>query len=388
MKKLTTDEFIERAKRVHGNKYDYSKVEYINNHTKVCIICPIHGEFWQNPNSHLIGFGCKKCTKNIVLSNTEDFILKAKEVHYDKYDYSKAEYVNANTKVCIICPIHGEFWQNPYNHLNGTKCPKCGNEERSKKMRHKTTEDFIKEAIKIHGNKFDYSKVEYISSHKKVCIICPIHGEFWQQPKRHLKGEGCKKCYGNQRKTTEEFIEQAKKVHGDKYDYSKVEYINERTPIEIICHKKYKNGMEHGSFFQKPYPHLKGNGCPHCRNSSLENRILKLLKEKNIFFEKEKTYEWLINDGHMYLDFYLPKYNVAIECQGVQHYIDIEIRGRKNYKYIHKNDLLKNELCKKNGIKIFYFTEKVIYENYCKNKELTYYDFNSMIKDIKNECTP
>jgi len=384
MKKLTTEEFIELAKKVHRNKYDYSKVEYKNNRTKVCIICPQHGEFWQIPASHLKGIGCPSCggTKRLT---TEEFIKRAKNVHGNKYDYSKVEYTNQSSKICIICPIHGEFWQIPANHLNGSKCPKCINEYRSQKIRKKDTKDFVNEAKEIHGNKYDYSKVEYISSNKKVCIICPQHGEFWQKPKTHLNGEGCKKCYGNQRRTTKEFIEKAKQIHGDKYDYSETEYKNRRTKVKIICHKHYKNGIEHGIFYQNPYLHINGSGCPHCRNSRLESKIFKLLTENKIKFEKEKTYDWLFNNGHMYLDFYLPQYNAAIECQGVQHYADIEIQGRKNYKYIHDNDLLKNKLCKENGIKIFYFTDKNMYDNYCKDKELTYYDFNSMLNDIKNE---
>ena len=386
MKKLTTEEFIERAKQVHGNKYDYSKVEYINKRSKVCIICPLHGEFWQIPYTHLKGSGCPSCS-GVKQLTTEEFIERAKQVHGNKYDYSKTEYVNQATKVCIICPQHGEFWQAPHNHLHGTKCPKCVNEDKRKKMVRRTSEDFINEAKQVHGDKYDYSKTEYVNQATKVCIICPQHGEFWQTPKNHLKGEGCKKCYGNQRLTTEEFIERAKQVHGNKYDYSKAEYKNRRAKIKIICHKCYKNGIEHGVFYQNPYLHLMGRGCPHCRNSYLETKIFKLLRENDISFEKEKTYEWLVNNGHMYLDFYLPKYNVAIECQGVQHYADIEIQGRKNYQYIHRNDLLKNKLCKENGIKIFYFTDKNMYDNYCKNKELTYYDFNSMLNDIKNEYT-
>lgn len=124
-KKLTTEEFIEKARKVHGNKYNYSQVEYINTKTKVCIICPTHGEFWQTPNKHLNGYGCKKCSGYFV-DSINSFIEKAKEVHGDKYDYSKSIYVNARIKVCIVCPIHGEFWQEPYVHV-GQKCgcPKC-----------------------------------------------------------------------------------------------------------------------------------------------------------------------------------------------------------------------------------------------------------------------
>lgn len=323
---------------------------------------------------------------------TEEFIKRAKKIHGDAYDYSKTCFIKSSEKVCITCKKHGDFWQLPFNHLKGQICPKCSNENKSldKVL---TTEGFIEKAKKVHGDKYNYSKVEYKGCKEKITIICPIHGEFVQTPNDHLSGYGCKKC-GNKstwdnrgRITTEEFIKRAKQVHGNKYDYSEVEYKNRRTKVKIICHKCYKNGDEHGAFYQNPDLHINGRGCPHCRNSRLETKIHKLLIENNISFEKEKTYEWLVNDGHMYLDFYLPQFNVGIECQGVQHYADIEIQGRKNYEYIHQNDLLKNKLCKENGIKIFYFTDKNMYENYCKNKELTYYDFNSMIKDIKNEFT-
>ena len=146
-------------------------------------------------------------------SNTKEFIEKAKEVHGDKYDYSKVEYIDANTKVCIVCPIHGEFWQKPSNHLQGKGCLVCAQRRNTI-----TKEEFIKKAREVHGDKYDYSKVEYITSTTKVCIICPKHGEFWQTPCSHLQGCGCNKCRSL---ATEEFIEKARKVYGDKYDYSK-----------------------------------------------------------------------------------------------------------------------------------------------------------------------
>ena len=129
MSKKTTEEFIHEARKKHGNKYDYSKVVYLNNHTKICIICPKHGEFWQLPLNHLSGRGCPKCAHEgngeRCRSSKKEFIKKAREKHGDKYDYSKVEYVNCETKVCIICPQHGEFWQSPNSHLIGHGCPKC-----------------------------------------------------------------------------------------------------------------------------------------------------------------------------------------------------------------------------------------------------------------------
>lgn len=188
MKKLTTEDFIRRAKEVHGDKYDYSKVEYVNNSTKVCIICPIHGEFMTIPTNFLRGHGCSKCSGK-ARPTTDEFICRAREIHGDKYDYSKVDYKGNKTKVCIICLEHGEFWQSPNNHLNGKGCPKCINPNHGL-----TTEGFIQKAREVHGDKYEYSKVEYKGVLTKVCIICPKHGEFWQIAREHLNGQGCPIC--------------------------------------------------------------------------------------------------------------------------------------------------------------------------------------------------
>ena len=261
-KKMNKEEFIKKAREVHGSKYDYSKVEYSNSKTKVCIICPGHGEFFQSSNAHLQGKGCPKCGINIRIEKTKmstaEFIAKAQEIHGNKYDYSKTEYSNSRTKVCIICPDHGEFWQTPTLHLQGNGCPKCSGKNKL------TTEEFIEKARKVHGDKYDYSKVDYKNNHTKVCIICPDHGEFWQTPSNHLKKQGCPKCgftIRNEKNTmtTEEFIAKAREVHGSKYDYSKSEYQNCNVKVCIIC-------PEHGEFWQLPSSHLSGRGCPKCIN--------------------------------------------------------------------------------------------------------------------------
>ena len=140
---MTTGEFIQKAKAVHGDKYDYSKVEYVNNKTKVCIICPKHGEFTQVPHNHLLGQGCSDCAREKYTEkrthSLEDFIEAAKAIHGNKYDYSHVVYVNAHTNVCIICPVHGEFWQRPSHHLGGHGCSKCATEKNAEKIRpHKT----------------------------------------------------------------------------------------------------------------------------------------------------------------------------------------------------------------------------------------------------------
>ena len=240
MRKSNNINFIEKANKIHNNKYDYSKVDYTKASKKVCIICPTHGEFWQTPNKHLSGRGCSKCSGKYKM-DTNDFITRAKEIHGSKYDYSKVEYINNNEKVCIICPEHGEFWQKASNHLNLKHgCPKCKGKKSSERQL-KDVNTFIIEANNIHNNEYDYSKVNYIGANKKVCIICPIHGEFWQTPSAHTNlKQGCPQCgklkiNTQKRLTTEEFKQKAIYVHGDRYDYSLVEYVNYDTPIKIIC---------------------------------------------------------------------------------------------------------------------------------------------------------
>ncbi len=161
MKRKTNTKFIEECKQIHGDKYDYSKVNYVNARTKVCIICPVHGEFWQLPSLH-IGqkCGCPLCNGTFKKTKTM-FVEEARKVHGDKYDYSKVNYVNNSIKVCIICPEHGEFWQTASGHLRGRGCPKCGLKSIAEKKL-LTTEEFIKRSKKIHSDEYDYSKVHYI----------------------------------------------------------------------------------------------------------------------------------------------------------------------------------------------------------------------------------
>jgi hypothetical protein len=256
--KSNTEEFIEKAIKIHGDKYDYSKVDYNTASDKVIIICKEHGEFEQTPNNHLRGANCQKCS-GCYQSNTEEFIEKAIKIHGDKYDYSKVDYNTTSDKVIIICKIHDDFLQTPNGHLNGTGCPKCNGGVKS------NTEEFIEKAIKIHGDKYDYSKVNYNNCHTNIIIICKKHGEFEQSPNNHLRGANCQICVGNYKSYTEEFIEKARKLHGDKYDYSKVDYINNHTKVIIIC-------KEHNEFEQTPQSHLSGSGCTQCGIISMKEK--------------------------------------------------------------------------------------------------------------------
>lgn len=260
-KKKTKQQFIEEAKLIHGDKYDYSKVNYINTHTKITIICKKHGEFEQTPYGHINKKqNCSKCTGHYK-PNTKEFIEKAKIIHNNKYNYSKVKYKNCKETIIIICKKHGEFKQKPSSHINGNGCSKCGYINNGTKSK-KSNLQFIKEAILIHGDKYNYSKVNYVSSKLSVIIICKVHGEFKQTPNIHLRGSGCIKCKKTRKSNTKEFLQKAILVHGDKYDYHKVNYINNSTKIKVIC-------KIHGEFEQKPNNHLQKQGCPLCSKNIL-----------------------------------------------------------------------------------------------------------------------
>lgn len=292
----------------------------------------------------------KKLTK-------EDVLARCKQIYEDKYDYSKINYKNYDTKIVVICPKHGEFEIRPDHFFNGCGCPKCGHEKGGEKIS-LTKDEFVDSAKKTHGNKYDYSKVEYINAKTKICIICPEHGEFWQTPDAHMRGANCPKCniVRNYKYSIKEFVEKSKKIHGDKYDYSKAEYVNYKTPLCIIC-------PEHGEFWQKPRDHFKGCGCPSCDESKLEREVKLFLDKNNIKYEREKRFEWLRYKYPLVIDFYLPEYNIAIECQGEQHFKDRKFFENYSFEKRIEMDNLKFELCKKNGLKMLYYSKKYLLPN-------------------------
>jgi len=218
-------------------------------------------------------------------------------------------------------------------------------------VRKLTKEEFIEKAKLVHGNKYDYSKVNYINNSTKVCIICPEHGEFWQLPNSHLLSFGCSKCTNNYNYTTEEWIEKAKKVHRNKYDYSKVNYLNNYTKVCIIC-------SLHSEFWQTPDNHLGGNNCPKCMNkSNLEVKVSTFLDDKVKVLKNYRGFKWLRYKKPLELDFYLPDYNIAIECQGRQHFYSKGTffeNNNQEYKNVKERDRIKKELCEKNNLPLYY----------------------------------
>lgn len=348
----TQEQFIEEAKKVHGNRYDYSQVVYKNNHTKVKIGCPIHGYFLQTPKDHLNGRRCFKCFGSARHTN-ESFIAKARKVHEDKYDYSKVNYVNGKQKVIIICPKHGEFLQGALLHSQGHGCPECYKE--SKPL---TQEEFIERSKKLHNNKYDYSLVEYKTCATKVKIICPVHGVFEQQPQGHLQGWGCVKCGNeNQMYSKEKFVELANKVHNNRYDYSKSVYKGSTKDILITCPK-------HGDFIQRASAHLEGEGCPVCCQSRGENKIGSYLRETGVKYIPQYKFDDCKNKKPLPFDFAIFNNDGSLRClieyQGVQHYQQIFWSGKEwsSFKEQQKRDKIKRDYCAKRGIQLLIISYK------------------------------
>ena len=260
-KKKTLDEFISDAVKIHGGKYDYSKVNYQGSSKKVIIICPLHGEFIKSPATHISGQGCRSCSGYIEL-NQDTFIERAGAIHRNRYGYSKTEIKNKNFKVIIICSEHGEFEQLPHNHIKGAGCPKCAKNARSTNQRYSLS-DFTVSVRKVHGSSYDYSEVIYVNSQTKVKIICHIHGAFMMKPNSHFNGQGCPKCgrISMREKISlefSEFLTRAKNIHGNQYKYLESSYKNYTSKMQLFC-------AEHGFFEQTPHSHISmKSGCPKC----------------------------------------------------------------------------------------------------------------------------
>lgn len=441
---MTKEYFINRANCIHNNKYDYSKLpSVVMSKDKITVICPIHGEFIIIANNHLNGRGCNICKNKDLTSkqNEKKFIEKAELIHDGKYDYTKAKYINAKNKICIICLKHGEFYQTPDIHLRGSGCPKCSNENNKHNL--SNTNEFINKAIKLHGNKYSYNNVNYISDRVKVCITCLKHGEFWQKPNCHLQGRGCPKCAGKN-KTNDEFINKIIQKFGNIYDFSKTNYKKshekviigynnhffEITPSKLLSSNKpiimdrvynsndfiiksslkHKNKYdyskvvyeksnekvcilcpEHGEFWQTPNIHLSGCGCPNCKSSILENEIKNILDKNKINYIQQYRPDFL-NDkfSHKSLDFYLPDHKIAIECQGIQHFNSIKYwSGDVGLSNQINRDVSKYEKCNLNNIKLIYYINEhislknIINDNIFKNIYNTLNSFKKLDKILK-----
>ena len=263
---VSTEDWIVKAKEVHGDKYDYSDTVYVHCLQDVRIWCSVHGFFVQQASNHLRGSGCQQCGWQVdrvasgprEVVTTEIWAARARTVHGNLYDYAKSVYVNSSTKIIIVCKIHGEFEMMPSNHVsNASGCIQCGRLSAAE-LRSHTLEWFEGEAKKVHEvMKYDYSHGMYVNMDTPIEIRCPLHGTFVQAPYNHLNGQKCPGCANRVRYNTETYITAAIKVHGQRYDYSKLQYITAHEPVQISC-------ALHGIFEQKAYCHLAGKGCGRC----------------------------------------------------------------------------------------------------------------------------
>jgi predicted nucleic acid-binding Zn-ribbon protein len=346
---MSQEDFERRIKEVHGDKFDLSKSIFINAMTKLPVICLEHGEFLAMPSELFRGVGCPWCGGSKKYTQ-EEYIKEILKVHGNKFDISKVIYTGSNNYVTVICYEHGEFIIRASNFIKDRGCPKCGRLIAIEKTK-KDFEYYLQEFQKKHGNKYDYSKFIFRGSEVKGIIICTIHGEFEQTPVAHLN-YGCKKCSIEARakslmKTEEEkfeyFITKARKVHGNKFEYFPDEPLTEDLKRKIKCVSKGH------VFYQDQSSHLRGIGCPYCNESKGENAVCGILDKYNIKYTREykipevkETY----NKNYEY-DFFLPEYNILIEYHGIQHYQHIIFFGDVNeFEKTKRRDFAKETLAK------------------------------------------
>lgn len=307
-------------------------------------------------------------TKRLTL---DEFKYRAKAVHGEKYSYEKSIYSGYNEKLTITCPIHGDFMQTPHSHLDGCGCKECRKITLSKKLR-KSQEWFLKKANEKQGDKYDLSKAKYIKNNAPITVICHIkdcngieHGEFVTTPNSFLDGKGCPKCAREIRaeknsKIKYSFKENLEKRWKNDYSFSNFEYNGYDKKSIVHCNIC-------GNDFLSSYHILMNNeGCPYCRMTKLEKEIDKECKSRNI----KTIYQFSIKDGgRKRYDFFLPKYNTIIECQGEQHFNGIDFSKNKNtsldllLKQQVLRDDFKYKIAIKNNYKIIYYTKSSLFHN-------------------------
>ena len=371
--------FKEKSINKFGDKFDYSQVDYTKNDVKVKISCKEHGEFWTTPMNHLVSMhgGCPECytrwKRENKLDTQEIFIEKMRKKFGNDVSFEKTVYVQSNQPVTIT--YKGEdFTATPNRLLTKFKFKKYS---RGKVV---DTETLIKEASKIHNNKYDYSKSQFKGSKTKVCIICPEHGEFWQTPEQHLKGRGCQACghiktCDHTRGNTEDFVKRAKEIWGDLYDYSKVEYQNNHDKVIVIC-------KEHGEFLIAPSNHLAHKGCPICKTSKGELKIKEYLDSRNIKYNWQ--YSIHLNclaklTNLIIADFFIEiaDKKCIIEYNGIQHYQYISCfhEDEDAFKRQLRRDAELRKHCLENNIYLL----EIKYDN--KNIEETLDNFLESLKE-------
>lgn len=309
-RRMSASEFVEKAKIVHGDTYDYTNVIYTSAHAKVSIICRAHGTFEQGANSHLTGRGCPKCGnaragQSCRLDGSE-YLARAVAVHGTSYDLSRISFDGMSKKIEVICRSHGSFFPTASNFVSlGSGCPVCARANTGMKTR-KHEARYITEAVKVHGGQYTYGKVIYKNNAAYLTVFCKDHGKFSQLAQDHLGGSGCEKCA---RPTFDQasFTANATARHGGIYDYSDSSYTGTVNKVRILC-------PVHGEFLQTPNMHVnEGQGCPSCARVGPSRGQLEIAELLRPFTEVEVGVKF----GRKEVDILLPSLGIAIEFHGL-----------------------------------------------------------------------
>ena len=387
----TFEGFVEKAQKVHGDKYEYIKESFVKTNEKLQIKCKKCGNiFEQKGISHLCGCGCTYCNPPHTRLTTEQFKEKISKTHPNLEVLS--EYISSNKPITVRCKIHDyTYITTPHRLRQGANCQKCYDDRRGSTLR-KSIETVKKELKEIHGDKYEfpYIEKEYVNNKSKITAICKIHGEFKTTLNRLLKGCGCKRCADilngkKKRLPLDVILKRFNKKHHFKYEYPYIEKEYETTQSLITI-----NCPIHGEYKQKVYIHLDGCGCPTCNESYLERDVNSLLIENNFQTERQKHFDWLRNTDTNFklsIDFFIRNEKICIECQGGQHFYEMEIFGsEEGFTKIKQRDITKYNLCKENGIGMIYITNKK-FKRYLKQKQFNgIYDKNVLfIEDIEKD---
>ena len=284
--------------------------------------------------------------------DTMEFITKAQLKHGQRYQYTRANYSGSRVAVIVTCRLHGDFAVKPEYHLRGQHCKKCAVVTAHRSRAHSVYAKLIDRFKVVHGSTYDYSGVVYRGWHVPVAITCQTHGVFNQRIGNHLSGMGCPECgkiknANAATKSTLQFVSDAIRLHGNKYGYAEVAYVHSKQKVAIRC-------PIHGVFFQVPYVHLAGKGCPSCSSaaSKMESAVAAWCSSRGMAYEREVT----IKEFNKYkrFDFYFPVLNCYVELDGLFHWSPVFGKNRLEQQKLR--DAAADQWCKHNGVKLYRFT--------------------------------
>jgi hypothetical protein len=256
------DKFIARARDLHGVRFQCDRSSWVDADNHVRIQCPAHGWFTQISRNHIrpnsFG-GCTTCREN---DSWMLFLSKTRKKHGVRFEYDRSSWKNSGQSVSIKCQMHGWFKQKIFDHLRHSGCFECAKKSMNTLL---PLEELMASFRKAHGDRYSYDKVDYKGTKETITIVCQVHGDFRQKPAQHMMGNGCQRCSKRYRWNTEEFINNSREVHGNKFTYDRTEYLGALASVTITC-------PHHGDFQTQPARHIQfKNGCPHCNSRRLKS---------------------------------------------------------------------------------------------------------------------